>query len=75
MRALQGAFGKQDAVVGDDADRIAVNMREAANQGRAIQLLELFEDAAVDDPRDEFAAVVWRADILGHHAVDFLRRI
>src|SRR5690606_17290332 len=36
MRALERAFGKQDAVVGDDADRIAVQVREAGHERLAV---------------------------------------
>src|SRR5579872_5034366 len=43
MRTLQCRFGKQDAVVGQDADRITEDMRKAANQRRAVQALELIE--------------------------------
>src|SRR5690606_29032624 len=52
MRALERAFGEQDAVVGDDPDRIAVQVGEAAHQGLAVARLELLQLAAVDDARD-----------------------
>src|SRR5204862_6322983 len=39
VRAFERAFGKQNAVVGDDADRIATDMGEAANERLAIELL------------------------------------
>ena len=35
MRALERALAEQDAVVGEDADRKAADMREAADQRRA----------------------------------------
>ena len=43
VRALQRRFREQDAVVGDDADGIAEDMGEAADQRRAVELLELVE--------------------------------
>ena len=46
MRALQRAFGEQDAVVGEDADRDAVRVRKAGDQRRAVERLELVELAS-----------------------------
>jgi hypothetical protein len=43
MRALERGLGEKDAVVGDDADRIAVNVREAGDQRLAVARLELVE--------------------------------
>ena len=58
MRALHGGFGEQNAVVGEDADRLAMNPGEAADQRRAVGRLEFLKFAAVDDARDHFANVV-----------------
>ena len=58
MRALQRALAEQDAVIGDDADRIAPDMREAGDEGGAVQALELVEVAVVDDAGDHLAHVV-----------------
>ena len=49
MRALERRFREQDPIVGENADGIAKNMREAADERRAIERLELVEDAAIDD--------------------------
>ena len=38
MRALERALAEQDAVVGEDADRDALDVREAADQRRAVEL-------------------------------------
>ena len=73
MRALQRGFGEQDAVVGDDADRIAAEMREAADQRRAVELLEFVELAAVDDAGDDLAHVVGLARSRRDDAVEFRR--
>ena len=75
MRGLQRRFGKQDAVVGDDADRIAVDVGEAGHQRGAVVLLELVEFAAVDDARDDLAHVVGLARIGGNDAAQLLGRI
>ena len=74
MRALQRAFGKQHAIVGDDADRHAVQMRKAGDQRRAVVLLELVELGAVDDARDDLAHIIGLARVARDDAVD-LRRI
>ena len=75
MRALQRAFGKQHAVVGDDADRHAVEMREAGDQRGAVILLELVELRAVDDAGDHLADVIGLARVLRDDAVDLIRRM
>src|SRR5262249_13987003 len=53
MRALQRAFAEQNAVVGDDADGKTPDMGKAADQRRAVKLLELVEFRAVDNARDD----------------------
>ena len=63
VRALERRLAEQDAVVGDDADLVAPDPGEAADQGLAVQLLELVEPAAVDDPADHLAHVVRRAGV------------
>ena len=56
LRALLRRFGEEDAVVGEDADRVAVDVRLAADQGRAVGRLELVEARAVDDAGDDLAS-------------------
>ena len=75
VRALQRRLGEQDAVVGDDADRIAPDAREAGDERRAVARLELVELAAVDDARDHLAHVVGLADVGVDDAVDLLGRV
>jgi hypothetical protein len=43
VRALERGFREQDAVVGDNADRIAVQMREAGHERGAVARLEFVE--------------------------------
>ena len=74
MRALEGRFRKQDPIIGDDADGIAVEPREAADQRRAIELLELVEDAAIDQAGDDLADVIGLLRIARDDAAE-LRRI
>src|SRR3979409_1353200 len=75
MRALQRALREQDAVIGEDADRIAPDPREAAHQGRAVQLFELIQFAVVDDAGDDLAHLVRPANSGRDHAVDLLGRV
>ena len=70
MRGLQRAFGKQDAVVAEDADRHAVDVREAGHQRGAVELLELVEFGAVDQARDHLAHVVLLLEVDRHDAVE-----
>jgi hypothetical protein len=73
VRALQRRLAEQDPVVGDDADLATPDAREGADQGLAVQLLELVEPAAVDDPPDHLAHVVRRARVAWHDVVQRLR--
>jgi len=43
VRAFLRRLGEEDAVVGEDGDRVAVQMGEAADQGGAEQRLEFIE--------------------------------
>jgi hypothetical protein len=71
VRALLRALAEQDAVVGDDAHRHALDVREAAHQRGAKAGLELVELAAVDDAGDDLAHVEGLARVGGDHAVQF----
>ena len=75
VRALQRRLREEHAVVGDDADRIAQQAREAGDQRRAVAGLELVELAAVDDARDDLAHVVGLADVGVDDAVEVLDRV
>jgi hypothetical protein len=55
------------------ADRDAPDAGEAADQGRAVERLELVEFGPVDDARDHLVHVVRRAHVGGDHAVEALR--
>ena len=70
MRALQRGLGEQDAVVGEDRDRVAPQVREAADQRLAVERLELVEFGAVDQARDHLAHVVGLAQVARHDAVE-----
>ena len=75
MRRLLGAFREQDAVIGEDRDRHAIEARKAADERFAIELLELMEFRPVNEARDHFAGVIGFADILRHEAMHFGRII
>src|SRR5260370_39910458 len=74
MRALQRALAEQDAVVGDDADRIAPDVRKTANQRLAIKLLEFIELRAVDQARNDISHAVRLAPIRSAAGTEFLAR-
>ena len=75
VRALVGRLGEQDALVGDDAHRHALDMREAADQRGAVAGLELVKHAVVNDAGDDLAHVVGLAGIGRYHAVQLFDRI
>src|SRR5271163_1939530 len=70
MCALQRGLGKEHAVVGEDADRLAVDPGEAAHQRRAESRLEFLKLAAVDDAGDHFANAVGLSEIGPDDAVE-----
>ena len=49
VRALERRLAEQHAVVGEDADRVAVEVGEAAHERLAVAGLELVELRAVDE--------------------------
>ena len=63
-------IGEQDTVVGDDADGVAEEVGEGADQRRAVELLELFELGRIDDAGDDLAGVEWLAQVGADNAVD-----
>ena len=78
MRALQRRFRKKNPIVGENADRIAEDMGEAADQGGAVERLELVEFAAIDDARDHIADIVGFAHVIRDDAVNlacFVQRV
>src|SRR4051794_5980738 len=64
-------LGKEDAVVGDDPDRIAVDVGKTRDQRVAVAGLEGVEPAAVHDAGDDLAHVVGLARVGRNHAVEF----
>ena len=74
MSTLLRRFAEQDAVVGDDAHRHALDVREAADQRGAVAGLELVELRAVDQAGDDLAHVKRLARIGGDDAVQLLGR-
>ena len=60
---FQRRLAEQHAVVGQDADRIAVEVREAAHERLAVALLELVELRGVDQARDDLVDVVRLAQV------------
>ena len=67
---LEGALAEEHSLVGEDADRVSVDVGEAADDRRRVLGLELVEAAAVDDASDHLARVVGGAAVGGHGAVE-----
>ncbi len=72
VRAFLRGLGEQDAVVGEDRHRVAVQVGEAAHQGGTEQRLELVEHRAVDQARDHLAHVERLLGIGRHHAIQLI---
>ena len=53
--ALERRLAEQDPVVGEDRDRVALDVGEAGDQRLAVERLELVEPRAVDEPGDDLA--------------------
>ena len=75
VRALLRGLGKQDAVIGQNRHRIAVQVRKPAHQRGAEQRLELIERAVVDQPRNHLAHVERLLAVSRNHPVQLLHRI
>src|SRR5690606_25896880 len=69
--AFERGFGEQDAVVGDDADGVTVQVREPGDEGGPVVGFEFGEFAGVDEPCDDFPHVVGGAGVGGDDAVQF----
>src|SRR5690606_30109913 len=72
MRTFLRRLGEEDAVVGQDRDRIAMDMREAADQRAAVQRLELVEQRTVNEAGDHFAHVEGLLGIGRNDAIQLL---
>ncbi len=72
VRALQRRLTEEDAVVGDDADGVAVEVGEPGHQRGAVGPLELLEPAPVDQPRDDLAHVVLHPGVHRDDAVELV---
>src|SRR3546814_10609699 len=73
VRPFQRGFREQDAVVGEDADGIAPEMREAAYKGLAVERLEFLERAAVDQAGEHTAHLVGLAPVARDPALELGR--
>ena len=74
VRGLERRLGEQHAVVGDDADEQPLQVREAGDDGRRVEALELVEARSVHQARQHLAHVVLLARVGVHDPVD-LRRV
>ncbi len=67
------ALREEDAVVREDPDRVALDVRPAADERLAVERLELVEPRAVDDARDHLARIDLRAVVVGDQPVEIRR--
>ena len=63
MRAFLSRLRIEDAIVGDDADRITPDARKTGHQRRSIARFEFIELACIDDAGDHLAHVVRLANV------------
>src|SRR5690554_4487991 len=70
--AFLGGFAEQDAVVGDDAHRVAVDMGKAGDQGLAVIAFEFVKLGTVDGAGDDVTHVELLAQVGANDAVDLL---
>ena len=73
MRALERGLGEEDAVVGQDRNRVPHEVGEAAHQRIAVERLELLHQRAVDDPGDHLAHLERPPRVGGDDAVQLGR--
>src|SRR5882672_4146575 len=72
VRGFERRLGEEDAVVGEDRHRVAVQAGEAGDERGAVVLLDLVELRAVDEARQDLADVVGLACVRGDDAVELL---
>ena len=70
MRALERGFGEQHAVVGDDADRVAVDVGEPVTRVVPYSALNSPNSTAVDEAGDDVVHVVGNSRVDGNHVVE-----
>ncbi len=75
MRAFDGTFGKENAVVGQNADGITVDMGKTGYQCRPIILFKLIKFRAIDETRNNLPYIEGSAHVLRNQAVNFRRII
>ena len=68
MRAFEGGLGEEDAIVGQDADLLAVDAGETRHERGTVVALELGEFAAVDDAGDDFVGGDGGAEVRAYYA-------
>ena len=73
VRPLLRRLGEQDAVVRQNRDRVALDVREARHERLAVERLELVEARAVHDAGDHLACVGLMAEVLRDQSVELGR--
>ncbi|MPN46416.1 hypothetical protein SDC9_194002 [bioreactor metagenome] len=73
MGPLLRRLAEQDAVVGNNPHRHAVELGKTTHQRGAVARLELVEARAIDDTGNDFAHIEGLAGVAGNDAVDLFR--
>lgn len=73
VSALLAGGGEKNAVVGDDADFVAVDAGEACDESGAVVAFELGEVRAIDDAGDDFTDGKGLAQVSGCDAEELFR--
>ena len=75
MCGLEGRGAGENAVIGHDADVVAVNIGETGTDGGPVLLLELPETAPVDYSRNHIPHIKRLTDIRANNAMQFMCRV
>src|ERR1700682_4510365 len=69
MRAFNATFAEQNAIVGDNANRIPQDVRKPGHKRRTVAGFEFIKLTAVDNARDDLANVDLPSQVRRHDAV------
>ena len=58
MRAFHSGLGKQHAIITQNTDLIAMYFGKSCDEGIAIKFLKFIKAGAIDDTRNDLAAII-----------------
>ena len=71
---FERGLAEQDSIIGDDADGVSVNAREAADQSRAVARFELAEFTTVYEAGDDLVNIVTCSKSAWQNSINFFGR-